>query len=107
MTGRIPAPLELTPTCDSKLPVVVRYARALAASVVLLHVLSPAVVDPEVVSPSEAMARAHLDTVAAQLAAKHVRAETEVRSGALAGTILHQARMQQAQLIILGSTARP
>ena len=98
MTGRILVPLELTPTSDSKLPVVERYASALDASVVLLHVLSPAAVDPEVVSPSEAMARTHLDTVAAQLAAKHVRAETEVRSGAVAGTILDEARVQQAEL---------
>src|SRR6187455_1051983 len=107
MRRRILVPLEVVPTSESKLPVVERYARALEAPVVLLHVLPPATVDPEVVSPSEAMARAYLDTVAAQLAAKYIQAETEVRSGAVAGTILDEARVQQAELIILGNTPRP
>ena len=107
MTRRILVPLEVVPTTESKLPVVERYARALEASVVLLHVLPTAAVDPEVVSPSEAMARAYLDTVAAQLTAKYIQAETEVRSGAVAGTILDEARVQQAELIILGNTPHP
>jgi nucleotide-binding universal stress UspA family protein len=107
MMGRILVALELAPSGESKLPVVERYARALNTRVVLLHVLPPAAVDPEEVLPSEAMARAYLDTVAAQLAAKHVQSETEVRSGTLADTILDEARVQQAELIVLGNSPRP
>jgi Universal stress protein family len=74
--------------------------------VVLLHVLPPGALDPAVVSKQEAEARAYLDTVAARLATAGLPVRTVVRTGNVAGAIVDEARLEGADLIILGSNVR-
>jgi nucleotide-binding universal stress UspA family protein len=100
-------PFDLAPLGEAKLPVVEQYARVLQADVLLLHVLPPGAIDPAAVSPSEATARTYLDTVASRLRNVGLRAETLVRSGAPAATIVSEARDREVELIVLGTNIRP
>lgn len=103
---RILVPLDLAPLGEVKLPVAEEYAKAFDADVILLHVLPPGAVDPKIVSQQEATARAYLDTVVARLVAAGVGARGQVRSGVPGQTIVDEARLQEADLIILGSHVR-
>jgi nucleotide-binding universal stress UspA family protein len=104
---RILVPLDLTALGEAKLPVAREYARAFDAEVVLLHVLPPRAVEPEVVLPTEATARAYLDVVVAGMTGAGIRAAALIRAGPTAATIVEEAREHRADLIILGSNVRP
>ncbi len=104
---RILVPLDLTPLGEAKLPIAREYARAFDAEVVLLHVLPPKALEPEVVLPTEAAARAYLDVVVAGMTAAGVRAAALIRAGPTAATIVEEANTHQADLIILGANLRP
>jgi nucleotide-binding universal stress UspA family protein len=99
-------PIDLTPLGEAKLPVVDQYARVLHADVILLHVLPPGDLEPTAVSPQEATARTYLDTVAARLRNAGVHAESILRAGAPAATILAEATTREVDLIILGTNLR-
>jgi nucleotide-binding universal stress UspA family protein len=107
MVRRILVPLDLVVLGEAKLPVVEEYARAFDADVVLLHVLQPKALDPEVVLPTESAARAYLDVVAAGLHAAGVRAAGLIRTGPTAPIIVEEAREERAYLIIIGANIRP
>ena len=100
-------PLDLTPAGEVKIPVAAEYARALDADVLLLHVLRPGAMDPANVLPSEAVARTYLDTFGARLRAAGIQVETVIRTGAPAPTIVEEALIRDAHLIILGTNTRP
>jgi nucleotide-binding universal stress UspA family protein len=106
-TSTILVPLDLTPAGEVKIPVAEEYARALEANVVLLHVMRPGSLDPANVSPTEAMARTYLDTFGARLRSAGIHAETVIRAGAPAATIVQEALIRDARLIVLGSNTRP
>ena len=100
-------PLDLTPAGEVKVPVAAEYARALAADVLLLHVLPRGTVDPANVSPTEAVARTYLDTFAARLRSDGIHAETVIRTGAPAPSIIQEAMIRDVHLIVLGTNTRP
>jgi nucleotide-binding universal stress UspA family protein len=100
-------PLDLTPAGEVKIPIAEEYARALGADILLLHVLRPGSMDPSAVSPTEAQARAYLDTIGARLRAVGVHADSIVRAGAPAPTIIQESMIRDVKLIILGSNTRP
>jgi nucleotide-binding universal stress UspA family protein len=99
-------PLDLTPAGEVKVPVAEEYARALRADVLLLHVLRPGEVDPASVSSSEAMARTYLDSVGTHLRGAGVHAESVLRTGTPAATIVQEALIRDVCLIILGTNTR-
>ncbi len=99
--------LDLTPAGEVKIPVAEEYARALKASVLLLHVLRPGSMHPDTVSPDEARARTYLDTFGARLRNAGIHAEGVLRSGTPAPTIVQEALIRDAYLIILGTNTRP
>lgn len=107
MVRRILVPLDLSPLGEAKLPVVQEYARAFDADVLLLHVLPPKAVEPDVVLPTEASARAYLDVIVAGMIAAGVRAAPLIRTGPTAASIVEEAAAQQADLIVLGANVRP
>ena len=98
--------MDTTPIGEAKIPVVERYARALDAQVVLLHVLPARAVDVETVLPAETVARTYLDTIAGRLRGVGVQAETVLRTGPAAATILQEALVQNVDLIVLGTNIR-
>jgi nucleotide-binding universal stress UspA family protein len=100
-------PLDLTPAGEVKIPVAEEYARAMGANVLLLHVLRPGTVDPASVSTAEAIARTYLDTFGARLRSAGINAEGVLRTGAPATTIVQEALIRDAYLIILGTNTRP
>jgi nucleotide-binding universal stress UspA family protein len=100
-------PLDLTPAGEVKIAVAEEYARALAADVLLMHVLRPGAVDPAAVMPLEAVARTYLDTVGARLRGAGINAEAVIRSGAPATNIVEEALIRGVYLIILGTNVRP
>jgi nucleotide-binding universal stress UspA family protein len=105
---RILVPLDLAALGgEAKLPVIEEYARAFDAEVLLLHVLQPEALDPDVVLPTEGTARAYLDIAAAQLRAADVPVAALIRTGPAAATIVDEAREHRADLIILGANIRP
>lgn len=104
---RILVPLDVVPMGETKLPVAAEYARALHADVLLLHVLPPSGLDPDVVLPTEAAARAYLDSVCANLAAEGVHAQTLIHAGPVPQTIVDEATAQGVALIIMGANTRP
>jgi nucleotide-binding universal stress UspA family protein len=99
-------PIDLTPLGEAKLPVVEQYARLMNAETLLLHVLPPGTLHPDSVSPTEATARTYLDTVAARLRNAGIRAQSFLREGAPAATILSEASERGVDLIILGTNIR-
>ena len=99
-------PLTLAPRDEENLPAAQEQAHAFEADVILLHVLRQGALDPEAVSSSEAVARAYLDTIVIQMRAAGVRAHPRISAGPAAATILEEAQVQQADLIILGTTAQ-
>lgn len=100
-------PLDLTPAGEVKIPVAEEYARALGADVLLLHVLRRGDVDPANVQHSEAVARTYLDTFAARLRGAGIHADTVIRTGTPATTIVQEALVHDASLIVLGTNTRP
>src|SRR5438270_5274623 len=100
-------PLDLTPAGEVKIPVAEEYARAMAAEVLLLHVLRPGSVHPANVSTDEALARTYLDTFGARLRSAGIHADGVIRTGAPAPTILQEALIREVSLIILGTNTRP
>jgi len=100
-------PLDLTPAGEVKIPVAQEYARALCADVLLLHVLRPGALHASSVSPSEALARTYLDTFGARLRGAGIHAEGVIRTGAPGPTIVQEALIRDAYLIILGTNTRP
>jgi nucleotide-binding universal stress UspA family protein len=98
--------MDTTPIGEAKIPVVETYARALEARVVLLHVLPARAVDVETVLPAETVARTYLETVAGRLRGVGVQAETVLRTGPAAATILQEAVVQNVELIVLGTNIR-
>jgi nucleotide-binding universal stress UspA family protein len=100
-------PVDMLPAGEVKIPVAEEYARALAADVLLLHVLRPGSVDPANVLPSEAQARTYLDTLGARLRGAGIHAESILRTGAPVQTILQEALIRDVRLIILGTNTRP
>ena len=100
-------PIDLNPVGEPKIPVVEEYAQALNADVLLLHVLPPRTLDPAAVLPPEAGARTYLDTIAARLRGAGVHAETLLRSGPVAATIVAEAAIRHVDLIVLGANIRP
>src|SRR5438477_1637456 len=107
MTGRILVPLDVSALGESKLPVVEEYARAFDADVLVLHVLLPKALDPEVVLPTEGAARAYLDIMVARLHAAGLRAAPLIRTGPVAATIVDEALEHRAELLIIGADVRP
>ena len=107
MVSRILVPVDLTPVGEAKLPVAQEYARAFDAEVLLLHVLPSRAIDTDVVSPSEAAARAYLDVLVAGMTSAGVRAAPLVRTGPTAASIVDEAQAQQVDLIVLGTNVRP
>jgi nucleotide-binding universal stress UspA family protein len=99
-------PLGIGPHDEPKLAEAVRYARALQADVLLLHVLTTGTLRSDAVCPAEAHARAYLDTVAAYLHRAGVRARTIVRDGTPADVIITEASLHGATLLILGANTR-
>ncbi|HEY1293667.1 MAG TPA: universal stress protein [Chloroflexota bacterium] len=99
--------LDLTPAGEVKIPVAEEYARVLDADVLLLHVLRPGAIDPATVSPTEALARTYLDTFEARFRGAGIHAESILRSGAPAATIVQEALIRDVFLIILGTNTRP
>ena len=100
-------PLDLSPAGEVKIPVAEEYAHALGTDVLLLHVLRQGAVDPANVSPEEAVARTFLDTVSARLRSSGLRAESILRSGPPAATIIQEALIRDVCLIVLGTNVRP
>lgn len=100
-------PLDLTPAGEVKIAVAEQYARALDADVLLMHVLRPGAVNPATVLPLEAVARTYLDTVGARLRGAGINAEAVIRSGAPATSIVEEALIRGASLIVLGTNTRP
>jgi nucleotide-binding universal stress UspA family protein len=100
-------PLDFAPAGEVKIPVAEEYARALDADVLLLHVLRPGSIDPANVSPTEAHARAYLDTIGARLRSAGVHTETVIRTGSPAATIVQEALIRDVHLIIMGTNTRP
>src|SRR5664279_4268149 len=100
-------PLDLAPAVEVKIQVAEEYAHALGAGVLLLHVLRPGLVDPANILPGEAVARTYLDTVEARLRSGGIDARSVLRTGAPAATIVHEAMLHEAYLIILGTNVRP
>jgi nucleotide-binding universal stress UspA family protein len=100
-------PLDLTPAGEVKIPVAEEYARALRADVLLLHVLRPGALDPASVSPGEAMVRTYLDTFSARLRSAGIHADSIIRTGSPAPTIIQEALIREIQLIVLGTNTRP
>jgi nucleotide-binding universal stress UspA family protein len=98
--------MDTTPIGEAKIPVVERYARALGAQVVLLHVLPARAVDIDTVLPAETVARTYLDTVAGRLRGVGLQADTVLRTGPAAATIVQEALVQNADLIVLGTNIR-
>src|SRR5919202_4299258 len=96
-------PLDTTPLGEAKIPVVETYARALDAQVLLLHVLPARAIDSETVLPAETVARTYLETVASRLRGAGLQAETLLRTGPAAATILQEALVQNVDLIVLGT----
>ncbi len=88
MVRRILVPLDLTALGEAKLPVAEEYARAFDAELLLLHVLPTKAVEPDVVLPTEATARAYLDIVVAGRSAAGIRATSLIRTGPTATTIV-------------------
>jgi nucleotide-binding universal stress UspA family protein len=104
---RVLVPLTLAGADETKLPVVVQQAQALRAKVSVLHVLDGAAPgDGMAASVEEVAARAFLDEVVTLLRTDGVCAQSEVRHGAVAPTILRVAHEQGASLIIVGATGR-
>jgi nucleotide-binding universal stress UspA family protein len=99
-------PIDLSLLGETKIPVVEECARAFNANVLLLHVLPVGAIDPTTVLPNEATARTYLDTLVAHLRAAGLPAQTLLRSGAAAATIVQEARLLSAGLILLGTTIR-
>jgi nucleotide-binding universal stress UspA family protein len=83
-----------------------RSARAFKANVFLLHVLPVGAIDPTSVQPNEATARTYLDTIVAHLRAAGLVAQALLRSGVAAPTIIQEARLHRAGLIVLGTNIR-
>jgi nucleotide-binding universal stress UspA family protein len=106
-TRTILVALDLTPAGEVKIPVAEEYARALDADVLLLHVLPRGAIDPATVSPVEARARTYLDTFEARLRGAGIHAESVIRTGAPAATIVEQALIRDVFLVILGTNTRP
>jgi nucleotide-binding universal stress UspA family protein len=106
-TPTILVALDLTPAGEVKIPVAEEYARLLGASVLLLHVLRPGTIDPTTVSPTEALARTYLDNLGASLRSAGIQAESVIRSGTPAPTIVEEALIRDVHLIILGTNTRP
>src|SRR5437764_7646424 len=100
-------PLDLTPAGEVKIPVAEEYARALDADVLLLHVLRPGAIHAATVSPSEALARTYLDTFGARLRGAGIHAQGVIRTGRPGPTIVQEALIRDACLIILGTNTRP
>src|SRR5438874_199091 len=100
-------PLDLTPAGEVKIPVAEEYARALGADVLLLHVLRPGAIHATTVSPSEALGRTYLDTFGARLRGAGIHTEGVIRTGAPGPTIVQEALIRDACLIILGTNTRP
>jgi len=107
VVSRILVPVDLTPVGEAKLPVAQEYARAFDAEVLLLHVLPSRAVDTDVVSPSEAAARAYLDVLVAGMTSAGVRAAPLIRTGPTAASIVDEAQAQHVDLIVLGTNVRP
>src|SRR5919204_1022069 len=104
---RILVPVDISAVGDTKIPVVEEYAHALDADVLLLHVLPSRALDPTAVHPVEAAARTYLDTVAVRLRGSGLQAETILRTGPVAATILEEAEIRGVKLIVLGTNIRP
>src|SRR5918912_126479 len=99
-------PLDLTPAGEVKIPVAEEYAVALCADVLLLHVVKPGTIDPATVVRTEAVARTYHDTVASRLRSAGVQAESILRTGAIAETIVQEALVRNVALIVLGTNVR-
>jgi nucleotide-binding universal stress UspA family protein len=106
-TRTILVALDLTPAGEVKIPVAEEYARALDADVLLLHVLPRGAIDPTTVSSTEARARTYVDTFEARLRGAGLHAESVIRTGAPAATIVQEALIRDVFLIILGTNTRP
>jgi nucleotide-binding universal stress UspA family protein len=106
-TARVLVPLNPETVCEARIGVAIKYARALQADIVLLHVLPSGALDPGTVLPCEAVARTYLDTVAAEIEAAGVTACGVVRCGTPAAAIVAEAEAIGASLIVLGANVRP
>jgi len=99
-------PVTLVPLGEQKLETIVQQAQGLNGEVVLLHVLPSGTLRPDMVTPAEAMARTHLDTLSSTLRHHGVPARGVVKEGPVAETIITEAEALDAALIILGMTVR-
>lgn len=103
---RILLPLDLLPAGEAKVPVAEAQARAFGSEVVLLHVLSDRDASSEGVTPGEAHAHAYLDAIALRLRSEGLNAQTLLRYGGVAQTVLDVARELKSDLIIIGTNMR-
>ena len=106
MPALILVPVTLVPLGEQKLETIVQQAQGLNGEVVLLHVLPRGTLRPDMVTPSEAMARTHLDTLSSVLRRHGVPARSMVKEGPVVETIINEAEALDAALIILGMTVR-
>lgn len=103
---RILVPLDMNRLSESKLPVSEAQAKAFGAEVILLHVITSARPDSEMVTLPESQALTYLNSIAANLRSHGVEAHSLVRYGSPADVILNEIEAQGADLVIIGSSIR-
>ncbi|MHB1134050.1 MAG: universal stress protein [Chloroflexota bacterium] len=99
---RIILALGLSRYGEAKLGVAATLARALGAELLLLHVVTASPRPEGEVSLEESQANAYLDAVAAGLRATGVEAQSLVRYGPIADTVVAEAEAHAADLVVLG-----
>ena len=115
MYKRVVVPLDGSPLAEGIIPFIIEIAGPLDMEVVLLRVVQP--IPPEVVEGSRHVvledvgarlgeAREYLAPLAAQLAARGVRAETQVRHGEPVAEIVAGARQVGADLVAMTTHGR-
>lgn len=118
--ARLLVPLDGSPLAEEALPHAVGLARALEATVVLVHAVPPPVLplaefslagamalpDADPIEQARRAATAYLETVAARLAAQGVQTQTTVVEGAAATAILEVSRAVGAVLIVMATHGR-
>ena len=95
------APIDLTPVGEPKVPVIVEYARALQADVILLHVLRPEDGKPD---REKRRMESRFDEIAR--GEKKLEVESLIDEGDSAARILHHAERRPGTLVALGSHGR-
>lgn len=111
-------PSDFSVAARSALAAAIEMAKATGSTLVLMHVLNPAmppVLGDEYISPptyarfrevSRTWARRQLDRLTARARAARVRAVSIIREGAEADQIVRLARSRRASMIVMGTHGR-